>query len=113
VLRLTYLAVLAGCLLVTLPLELWLHTRVYARWRRLAVTVLPILVVFGCWDVYAVRRHQWWYDARQTVGVWLPDRIPLEEGLFFLVVPICAVLAFEAVRVCTGWRAGDEGDDPR
>jgi hypothetical protein len=32
--------------------------------------------------------------------------MPLEELLFFLVVPVCGVLAFEAVRKVTGWDAG-------
>jgi hypothetical protein len=28
----------------------------------------------------------------------LPGGLPLEEVLFFLVIPVCAVLAFEAVK---------------
>jgi hypothetical protein len=32
----------------------------------------------------------------------------LEELLFFLVIPICAVLALEAVRRVRGWPLGDE-----
>ena len=32
----------------------------------------------------------------------LPGGLPLEELLFFLVVPVCAVLGFEAVRQVTG-----------
>jgi hypothetical protein len=41
----------------------------------------------------------------------LPGGIPVEELLFFLVVPVCAVLAFEAVRTVTGWDAGYAEDD--
>jgi hypothetical protein len=62
--QLTYLALLAGCLVVTAPLELLLRVRVY------------------------------------------PGGIPVEEVLFFLVVPLCSVLALEAVRKVTGWDAG-------
>ena len=36
----------------------------------------------------------------------LPGGIPVEEVLFFLVVPLCSVLALEAVRRVTGWDAG-------
>jgi lycopene cyclase domain-containing protein len=96
--RLTYLAVLAACVLGTLPLEFVLHTRVYARWRRLIVTLVPVVVVFGGWDVAAIAAHQWHYDPRYLVGVTLPGRLPLEELLFFLVIPTCAVLTLEAVR---------------
>jgi lycopene cyclase domain-containing protein len=103
--HLTYLALLVGCLVVTAPLELVLRVRVYARWRRLLLALVPELVVFGAWEVYAVARHTWAYDAAQV----LPPRVagmPLEELAFFVVVPVCAVLALEAVRKVTGWDAG-------
>jgi lycopene cyclase domain-containing protein len=101
--RLTYLLVLAGCLIGTAPLELWLHTRVYARWRRLLLTLLPVFVVFTVWDVLAIRAGHWAYDPRQTTGIRIGD-VPLEELLFFLVIPTCSVLAIEAVRSVRGWR---------
>jgi lycopene cyclase domain-containing protein len=104
--HLTYLALLVGCLVVTAPLELVLRVRVYARWRRLLVAVLPTFVVFVVWVLYAIHQRHWDYDGRQTLGVRLPGGIPVEEVLFFLVVPICAVLAFEVVRKVTGWNAG-------
>ena len=108
--HLTYLALLVGCLVVTAPLELVLRVRVYARWRRLLLAIAPEFVVFVAWVLYAIDRGHWDYDAEQTLGVRLPGGIPVEEVLFFLVVPLCAVLAFEAVRKVTGWRAGDEVD---
>jgi lycopene cyclase domain-containing protein len=107
--HLTYLGLLAGCLLVTVPLELVLRVRVYARWRRFLVAVLPEFVVFVAWVLYAIAQGHWDYSAARTLGVRLPGGIPVEEVLFFLVVPLCAVLAFEAVRKVTGWNAGDEG----
>lgn len=104
-----YLGLLAGCLLGTLPLELFLHTRVYARWRRLAATLLAVLLVFGAWDVLASITHTWRYDHRYLLGVTLPGGLPVEELLFFLVIPTCAVLTLEAVRARRPqWRIGDE-----
>lgn len=106
--RFVYLGLLAGCLLVTAPLEIWLGTRVYARWRRLLATVLPVAVVFILWDTAAVAGGQWRYDHRQVAGLWLPGGLPVEEWLFFVVVPTCAVLTLEAVRRARGWPVGDE-----
>ncbi|GAC1440510.1 MAG: lycopene cyclase domain-containing protein [Mycobacteriales bacterium] len=105
--RLIYLLVLLGCLIGTAPLEVVLHTRVYARWRRLAVTVLPVFVVFTAWDVLAIRAGHWAYDPRQTTGLHVGN-VPIEELLFFLVIPTCSVLALEAVRAVRGWPVGDE-----
>lgn len=106
--HLTYLALLAACLVGTLPLELLLGTRVYARPRRLLLTFVPVLVVFVGWDVYAIHRHTWSYDLKRMTTVVLPGHLPLEELLFFLVVPVCSVLTLEAVRAVRGWTVGDE-----
>ena len=106
--HLAYLAVLAFCLLGTLPLEVWLGVRVYRRPRRLLLTLVPVVAVFIAWDLYAVSAGHWEFDPAQTLGLVLPGDVPVEELLFFLVVPTCAVLAFEAVRRVKGWPAGDE-----
>jgi lycopene cyclase domain-containing protein len=103
---LTYLALLVGCLVVTAPLELVLRVRVYARWRRLLLAVLPEFAVFVVWVLYAIAQGHWDYSAVRTLDVRLPGGIPVEEVLFFLVVPLCSVLALEAVRKVTGWDAG-------
>jgi lycopene cyclase domain-containing protein len=107
--HLVYVAVLFACFAGTLPLEFVLHTRVYPRWRQLLLTLLPVVVVFGAWDVVAIAAHWWRYDSRYLVGVTLPGRLPLEELLFFVVIPTCAVLTLEAVRARRpDWLVGDE-----
>ena len=98
---------LAFCLVGTLPLELVLHVGVYRRVRRLALTIAPVLVVFVAWDLYAISRGHWQFDPAQTLGVVLPGGLPLDELLFFLVIPLAAVLTLEAVRVVRGWPVGD------
>jgi len=102
-----YLAVLAFCLFGTLPLELLLGTRVYGRPGRLLLTLLVVLVPFLAWDRYAIARGHWTFDEEQTLGVVVLG-LPLEELLFFLVIPMAALLTFEAVRSVKGWPAGDE-----
>ncbi|HTZ45220.1 MAG TPA: lycopene cyclase domain-containing protein [Jatrophihabitans sp.] len=106
--HLTYLAVLAACLLGTAPLEVVLRTRVYARWRRLLVALAPGLVIGVGWDLYAIHHGQWSFDRRYLTGLRF-DGLPVEEALFFVVIPVCAVLTLEAVRRRRpGWTIGDE-----
>ena len=105
---LSYLVVLACCFLGTLWLELFLRVNVYRRWRRLLLALAPTVLVFVAWDLAAIRAGHWTYDPAQIVGVILPGRLPLEELLFFVVIPTCAILGFEAVRAVRGWTAGDE-----
>jgi lycopene cyclase domain-containing protein len=106
--HLTYLALLAGCLLGTAPLEVALRTGVYRRWRRLLLALAPGVVLGIGWDLYAVHRHQWSFDFRYLLGLRLAG-LPVEEMLFFVVIPICAILTLEAVRRRRpGWAIGDE-----
>jgi lycopene cyclase domain-containing protein len=108
--HLAYLALLAACLLGTAPLEVLLRTRVYRRWRRLVLALSPGAIVGTLWDAYATHARQWSFDGRYLVGLRIGG-LPIEEVLFFVVVPICAVLTLEAVRrVRPRWSIGDERD---
>lgn len=108
--RALYFIVLGGCLVVTLPLELFLGTRVYRSPVRLVLTLVPVLVVFLAWDATAIHAGQWTYH--HLVGARVGD-VPVEEIAFFVVIPICTVLTLEAVRRSRpGWRIGDEPAAP-
>ena len=106
--HLAYVAVLAACIVGTLPLELALRARVYRRPIRLIVTLIPVLVVFILWDLYAIKSAHWDFDAQRTTGVLFPGSLPLDEVLFFVAIPICSILTLEAVRSLSGWKMGDE-----
>jgi lycopene cyclase domain-containing protein len=93
-----YLMVMGLCLLATLPLELLLGARVWRRPRRLAKAVLPPLAVFLVWDLWAAADGQWRFNPSLTTGLRLPYGVPVDEVLFFVVVPICGLLTLEAVR---------------
>jgi lycopene cyclase domain-containing protein len=103
--HLVYLAVLSGCLAGALWLEPVLRVGVLRQWRRLLFTLVPVAMVFVAWDLAAISAGHWSYDDSQIVGIRLPGGLPLEELLFFVVVPMCAVFAFEAVRTVLARRS--------
>lgn len=96
--RAEYLLLLALCLVVTAPLELFLGVRVYRQARRLALTLLCTAAVFVTWDLAGAGLGHWDYNPARVLAVRVLG-LPLEEYLFFVVVPVCGVLAYEAVRV--------------
>jgi len=109
--RYQYLLLMAGCLVVTLPLEVVLRARVYRRPRRLLLALLPVVLLFSVWDVVGIARDHWTYSERYTTGILLPFRMPLEELVFFLVIPVCGLLTLEAVgTTMTWWRRWRERD---
>lgn len=125
--HLQYLMVMAGCVLVTLPLELVCGARVWRSPRRLVSALAAPVVVFAAWDVAAIAHHQWSYGRRYITGIELPGHLPIEELVFFVVVPTCAILTFEVVsaalaappgtsplaRMLAARRAGRSGAAPR
>ncbi|OCB28276.1 lycopene cyclase [Mycobacterium malmoense] len=94
--RWQYLVVLAACLAITAPLELF-GAGVYRQWRRLAKAVLPVAAVFLIWDEIAIAAHVWTYNPEYITGLEIPFGVPIEEVLFFVVIPICALLTYNAV----------------
>ena len=95
--HLQYLLLMACCLLITLPLEFVLGARVYRRLVGLTFAIIPVLIIFSIWDIVGILRDHWSYSPRFTTGWKLIFGMPIEELVFFLVVPICGLLTYEAV----------------
>ncbi|WP_127501293.1 lycopene cyclase domain-containing protein [Actinoplanes solisilvae] len=106
--HLAYLAVLVGCLAAALWLEPVLKVNVLRRWRRVLLTLLPVAIVFVLWDLAAIAAGHWRFDPAQITGILLPGGLPIDEVLFFVVVPVCAILGFEATRAVLRKPVGDE-----
>jgi lycopene cyclase domain-containing protein len=97
-----YVVLMAACLLITVPLEVFLGARVWRRPGRLLRVLLPVVAVFFVWDVAAIARHEWHFDPRYLVGWTLVGQVPVEELLFFVTIPICGLLTLGAVRHLLG-----------
>lgn len=96
--RSEYLLLLGLCLLVTAPLEVRPRVRVYRQSRRLVLSLGCMGAVFVAWDLLGARLGHWDYNPAYVSGLRL-GALPLEEYLFFLVVPLCGIMAYEAVRL--------------
>jgi lycopene cyclase domain-containing protein len=97
-----YLLVLAACLVITAPLEIF-GDGVYRQARRAAAAILPVAGVFALWDVIAIFADVWKYNSKYISGVDIAGVIPIEELLFFLVIPLCGLLTYNAVTTILSW----------
>jgi lycopene cyclase domain-containing protein len=80
-------------------LEFAFKLRVLRRPRILVTAILPVSIFFLMWDAFAINQNHWTFDSGQILGIVGPLNIPLEEYLFFLVIPMAAVLTLEGVKV--------------
>lgn len=78
-------------------LEIIFKVGVIRRWKRAFSSILPVSALFIIWDAYAIKQGHWFFDREQILGIFGPFGIPLEEYLFFIVVPMAALLTIEAV----------------
>ena len=106
--KFSYLGVLAFILFGTVWLEIILQARVLRKVKRLFLTITPVVILYLIWDYYAIKNNHWFFDETKTTGIILFGFLPLEELLFFIIVPIAALLSFEAVRSIKQELAGDE-----
>ncbi|MEI8350170.1 MAG: lycopene cyclase domain-containing protein [Candidatus Omnitrophota bacterium] len=73
-------------------------------WRNrlnLFKVIALVVFIFGGWDVIATYRGHWSFDPH---SVW-PARIinlPIEEILFFVVIPFCCIFTWEIVNYIRG-----------
>ena len=107
----SYMAMLAFTLIGSGWLEFYFKIGVFRRIKRAAISILPISLFFLIWDAYAIKRGHWCFDRDQILGIYGPLNIPLEEYLFFIVVPLAAIFTLEAVvTVKPHWRKNEFGE---
>ena len=97
-LKFGYLAMIAFTVFGSIWLEFVLKVKVLRRYKQAIKAILPISLIFIVWDAYAIASGHWWFDKEQILGIFGPFGIPIEEYLFFTVVPLAAILTIEAVR---------------
>mgnify|MGYP001770282529 CR=1 FL=1 len=73
------------------PLKFWRNA------KALASALLFLLAIFGAWDIFAVWRGHWNFSPEYIYGFKIIN-LPVEEWLFFLVIPFCCIFTWEALR---------------
>ena len=74
-------------------------------WRLFVITDLAILVIYLIWDYWAISKKNWYFDEYQILGVKILGIIPIEEILFFMIVPLTSLLTYLALKKLTKWSA--------
>lgn len=89
-----YLYVLAFIAFCAVAVSLAFRLRVPRFWRNFLITDLSILIIYLNWDYWAIQKDNWNFDSEQILGFYLFGGIPVEEVLFFIIVPLMTVIVY-------------------
>jgi lycopene cyclase domain-containing protein len=73
------------------PLKFW------RNFRALIFSLSMLVAIFGAWDVFAAWRGHWYFNPEGVSGINIIN-LPVEEWLFFIVVPFCCIFTWEALK---------------
>jgi lycopene cyclase domain-containing protein len=68
----------------------------YSNWKALFPALLSIGSIFLIWDSYFTKNGIWGFTPDYISGIYIGN-LPLEEVLFFLVVPYACVFIYEVL----------------
>ena len=85
-----YSLLLFSSLIVPLAMSFDKNMQLYKRWNVVLPSIALVAVVYILADIYLTRLGVWGFDARYNFGIfWFG--LPVEEWLFFLVVPYASL----------------------
>ena len=90
----TYFQVLAFSIII--PLIFSFHNKInfYKKWPEFIKSNLLIATPFLIWDELFTRKGIWGFSHEHITGIYLWN-LPVEEILFFTVIPYCCVFTYE------------------
>jgi lycopene cyclase domain-containing protein len=93
----TYFLILAASLAGPLALSFDKKVAFYKKWRYLFPAMLLPAALYILWDMYFTARGVWHFNQNYITGIKLYN-LPVEEVLFFFIVPYCCVFIYECIR---------------
>ncbi|MFT3909249.1 MAG: lycopene cyclase domain-containing protein [Ferruginibacter sp.] len=93
----TYFLILTASLIGPLLLSFDRKVSFYKKWKFLFPAMLLPAAFYIVWDIYFTAEHVWSFNPAYITGIKLIN-LPVEEVLFFFVIPYCCVFIYECIR---------------
>lgn len=95
-----YFIVLAVSLAAPLVLSFSKKMDFYKYPSRLVLSILLPFIIFTIWDIFVTARGHWSFNPLYTIGFKIFG-LPIEEILFFIIIPFCGLFTWESVKYFT------------
>jgi lycopene cyclase domain-containing protein len=93
----TYFLILAASLIGPLALSFDKKVAFYKNWKYVFPAIIIPATLFVIWDMYFTVKGVWSFNEVYFTGIKLYN-LPLEEVLFFFVVPYCSIFVYACIR---------------
>lgn len=93
----TYLQILIGAFIFPFILSFDKRVSFFRNWIFLFPALIITSTIFIIWDVYFTRQGVWGFSPEHLSGIYLFS-LPLEECLFFFVIPYASVFTYDVVK---------------
>ena len=96
--KFTYLALMLGSFIFPFLFSFEKQIAFYRKWKSLSIAVLISGLFFIVWDSLFTYFGFWSFNDNFTIGLRFLG-LPLEEWLFFIVIPYCSVFIYETSKL--------------
>lgn len=93
----TYFIILAASLAGPLALSFDKKVAFYKNWKYLFPAMIIPALLYVTWDMYFTSKAVWFFNEDYITGIKLFN-LPVEEVLFFFIVPYCCVFIYACIR---------------
>lgn len=106
----TYFIILAASLFGPLVLSFDNKVAFYKNWKFLFPAMIFPAAFYILWDMYFTHKHVWCFNAEYVTGIKIVN-LPIEEILFFFVVPYCCLFIYDCLKAYfPDWRKRKAAD---
>jgi lycopene cyclase domain-containing protein len=93
----TYFIILIGSIAAPLTLSFDKKVQFYKNLKYLLPAILATAAIFWIWDIKFTAAQVWSFNTEYTIGKVFKG-LPIEEWLFFIVVPYSCVFIYEVLK---------------
>jgi len=93
----TYLIILIASIAVPLALSFDKKVQYYKNLKYILPAILITAAIFWIWDMKFTKAGVWSFNPEYTLGIQFKG-LPIEEWLFFIVIPYSCVFIYEVLK---------------
>ena len=93
----TYFLILGASLAAPLALCFDKKVAFYRSWKYAVPSIILPAIFYIAWDIFFTAKQVWSFNDDYITGIHLFN-LPIEEALFFFVVPYCCLFIYACIR---------------